>query len=158
MNNIICPFCRSTLKPIGNVDFNAPSISVINCPVCGYPNWIPSGYPIPYRYTALGIVNAVAPTKTWAEFKAEKPEIAANMEKTPTEASQSIYKDFSVTGALETSANAVGKTLGDIAGGVGEGVGKAVGGLFTGLTKNTGGIVLIGIAVLILIYLLKQQK
>lgn len=39
----ICPNCRSTYEVSGNLDFGAPALQSVNCPVCSQSKWLASG-------------------------------------------------------------------------------------------------------------------
>jgi len=54
--NEICPNCRSVYEIVGSIDLNAPSIQVVNCPVCNQGKWIPSGL-VPYRWQVSKIIT-----------------------------------------------------------------------------------------------------
>lgn len=152
-NNIQCPVCQSILRPNGNVDFNAPALSVIICPVCGFPEWIPSGYPIPNKWTSLSVVNVGNANIKWSDFKAANPTTAANLEQTPQEAlpGSGIYKDFSIT-------KPIGELIGNISGGAGQVAVSGISGFFSGLLKSSGGIMLIVAGIIFLILFLKKGE
>jgi len=54
--NEICPNCRSTYSIKGTLDFGAPSLSVVTCPVCSQDKWIPSGL-WPMRWVVGEVIN-----------------------------------------------------------------------------------------------------
>jgi hypothetical protein len=93
---IICPNCRSELEASGNLEVSAPSISILNCPVCGFPNWIPGGYPVPTRWAGLEVIKRNEPVTLFEDLKKESPELAKQFEQAPEEAGKGIYKDFSL--------------------------------------------------------------
>lgn len=161
--NITCPVCRSILTPVGKADINAPSISRPECPICGYPEYIPSvqnpGFVnIPYRWETLEVVKAnPKPTVLYEDVKAFNPVFAKNTDpasvtKENQENRESIYKDFSVPEALGESVKAVskgiGQTVGNVIGGVAEGT---TSGLFKGLGTTSLPILII-LAVVAYIY------
>jgi len=104
---VICPVCRSELEAVGNVDLKAPQISVVKCPVCGAPINIPSGFPVPYKWTSFKIIKAYKPVIAWEDIKKSNPQAAAAIEKPTQENQQSIYKNTSIVGALQESGNAI---------------------------------------------------
>jgi len=152
MANVQCPYCQSILEPQGNIDFQAPSISVVNCPVCGYPLWVPADFPIPHRWTGFRVINLQNPDKRWSDFVKANPQTAANLNAAPAEAAdKGIYKDFSIT-------KPIGELVGNVATGIGNAAGSGISGLFSGLIKSTGGIVLIGLVVIAGVLLLTKRK
>lgn len=150
--NLNCPYCQSTLSPQGGIDFNAPAIIVLNCPVCGFPVWIPQDYPVPRRWTSLLVINARSPSIPLSQFKAQNPTAYANLTQTPKEAApdQGIYKDFSIT-------KPIGDLAGNIASGTGSALGNAFSGFLSGLSKNIGGTIIIG-GILVFVIILAKRK
>jgi hypothetical protein len=89
---IICPVCRSTLEPQGYVDFGAPRISIVPCPVCNAPIWIPSGWPLPKRWTSFKVIKRNQPVIYWQNLKQEKPGVAKEVETLSEEQKKPIYE------------------------------------------------------------------
>lgn len=56
IQNEICPNCRSTYQISGRLDFGAPSLQVVNCPVCSQEKWIPSGI-FPQRWVVGQVID-----------------------------------------------------------------------------------------------------
>lgn len=154
---IICSLCRSTLEPIGHIDFNAPKISTPICPVCQYPNWINSGYPIPHIWDSLRVIKRVEPKVVFRDVVNRLADKGIDFEKNVAlkeEDKKSIYEDFNVAKALGTSAEYVSKSISSA---VGQVAGGTVKGTLTGLASgffNGGGAI---IFVLIIIYLLTRK-
>ena len=69
----------STYKVKGNLDLTAPTIQVLKAPVSGFPVWVPAGFP-PVRWTDIQIIEAVQPNVFYDDFKAARPEVAAEIE------------------------------------------------------------------------------
>jgi len=55
--NEICPNCRSTFEINGALDFGAPALQAINCPVCGQQIWEASGL-WPQQWTVGQVISA----------------------------------------------------------------------------------------------------
>jgi hypothetical protein len=111
---IICPVCRSSLRAIGNIDYSAPGISNLPCPVCGTPIYVPSVYRtgyldtlFPMRWTSLQVMIRVEPVAggTWPEIKENNPEVAANLEKTVD--TKHIWSEYSLTQTFADILNSV---------------------------------------------------
>lgn len=157
--NIICPTCRSVLNPVGHVDFNAPSLQVIPCPIEGTPISIPSDQtpgivPIPYKWDRLTVVTNNYSGIGWKEVTARKAELEKNALYTGQDGNASVYKDFSVADALGESAAYVTEKATSIVTQVGSGVVKgATSGIIGGL--NASGmlpIIVIGLGVVTFLY------
>lgn len=112
---IICPVCRSTLRAVGYIDFKAPAISVIKCPVCGTPIDVPSvlGSGLldtlhPMRWDGFDVVNRVEPVNSWADLQKQNPQATQNLEKPiKEEFNQPVLSTLSLTQPFVDIANAV---------------------------------------------------
>jgi len=60
IENQICPNCRSTFEISGRLDFSAPSLQTIYCPVDNQAIWKASGL-IPQRWSVGKIIDYVTP-------------------------------------------------------------------------------------------------
>lgn len=159
-----CPLCRSTLRPVGVIDFNAPSISRPICPVCKYPNYVPSVpegsfIPVPYRWDSLQVIKANPnPSVVYEDVVKDKP--IFGIQTNPQTASKeneenklSVYKDFSVAYGLETSARVITEKTGQALGATIKG---AVEGVTKGVTSGLGVWSVIAIAVALFLFLRKK--
>jgi len=57
----ICPRCRSLLGLVGEIDYFAPSIQDLACPVCTQHIWVPSipeGFIVPHKWLAFSVLTA----------------------------------------------------------------------------------------------------
>lgn len=98
---IICPVCRSQLRAVGYVDYSAPSVSQLICPVCGAPNFVPSTLNsglldtlFPMRWTFLDVLVRNDPVKTWEQIKVEQPEQTAAIEAGLPGTDKPIWNNF----------------------------------------------------------------
>jgi len=84
-----CPNCRSLIQLTGVLDFSAPAIQELYCPVCSQKWWVPSGFP-GYRWSINKVIERFEP-KT-ARIYVESP---------PEESQQSIWKDTRILQPLQ---------------------------------------------------------
>lgn len=161
-NTLICPLCRSLLQLHGHIDFNAPELSHPVCPACGYPEDIPSGFPVPMKWDSVSILQYNKPIKTYAELVALQPGVADTTRKLATgDNAKSIYSGWDAGAGLSNSLEYFFKSVTSVAG---QGVGGAVkgtiegtvGGLSTGLTGNSFALPLAIFAVIFIILLMRK--
>ena len=152
--NIICPVCRSELKPIGSANFNADSLQLLRCPICNAPISLSSGFPIPQKYTGFQIVVYRKPVVLWEDVKSNLPS-NTSLDKVTEENKQSIYKDFSIAGGLKESVKSVSSFVGETTGNVAEGL---IEGTSAGLIKALGTPLLIGVIILLIVALAVNRK
>lgn len=69
MKEIRCPYCRSLYTLDGSLNFSAPKIQIINCPVCKYPQNIATDFPLPVSWGNPKVVERNEPLMPWNEFK-----------------------------------------------------------------------------------------
>jgi hypothetical protein len=109
--NIICPVCRSTLQPSGHIDIGAASLQSLLCPVCGTPNFLSAGAPLPMTWDSLKIITRIEPVQTWKDVQASAPTFAQNIASLPSKETQSVYKDFSITQPLNNVLKEIGTAI-----------------------------------------------
>lgn len=86
MKELRCPYCRSLLRYDGRLDFSAPAIQVRNCPVCNFPNWLATDYPLPILWVNPQVIEENKPLKPYTEV------LPATLQKAPSaESQQPLY-------------------------------------------------------------------
>lgn len=164
-NTLICPLCRSLLQANGSVDFKAPALSHPVCPVCGYPEDIPSGFPVPYRWDSLTVLTYQKPIKTYEQLVKEKPTIAVTtMQLADSKNNQPIYPDKPIQYGLDQTANVFGDVTKQLTSGISNIVGQTVGGGIQGVVQGASqgfaqgaGLPLIIVGVLVLVLILGRK-
>lgn len=67
MKELRCPYCRSLLRYEGKLNFSAPAIQVKKCPVCQYPNWLATDFPLPIFWDKVEVIEEYRPLKLYTE-------------------------------------------------------------------------------------------
>jgi len=91
MKELRCPYCRSLIGYDGTLDFLVTNIQVLPCPVCGYPQWIATDYPVPVKFIDPKILEMNKPLMPWSEF--QKTGAGKNLSTPPpTETQNPVYQ------------------------------------------------------------------
>ena len=157
--SVICPVCRSELKPITQTMLNASIAGRMNCPVCGYPiDTATNGSTITQKVVGWDIIVYRRPVVGWEQVKTSAQNKAASLglqssidapvsDATPWQADSVAY-------GLKETAKAAGDVAGTALGAAAKAAGSGVSGLLSGLGTP---IVIIGVAAVLLMILMKRD-
>ena len=108
MKEIRCPYCRSLIGYNGTLDFTVANIQVLTCPVCGYPQWVATDYPVPVKFIEPKVLELNKPIMPWSDF-AKKTEAGKNLSQAPPADTQNpvyqpVIEQFKKAGQALTGA------------------------------------------------------
>jgi ribosomal protein S27AE len=106
----ICPRCRSVIQLNGQINFSAPALQSLDCPVCGQGWWLSSDFPLPKRWSIGKIITA---------YDTKSKPVLSNQQ-IPEDLQKSVYSDFQII--PDSITNAVKNTVDNVTGSV-----KAIG-------------------------------